>query len=303
MSLSQKLINNSLIFVPKHNPVCEADLKHFSDFLLRCKRLLILTGAGISTESGIPDYRSDGVGLYARSNSRPLQYQIFIKSYEARRRYWARNYVGWSRFSSFQPNGVHLFLRDLELEYHKVSSIITQNVDNLHFEAGSKRVIELHGTGFRVVCLGCDMMFSRHYIQDMLKFLNPNMIETSQYIRPDGDVELSDDDVKEFTMPTCPSCHGILKPDIVFFGENVPKETTRAVDKEINFCDSLLILGSSLSTYSGLRIALKSKELRKPLAIVNIGPTRGDNIADIKIGKRCGELLSKISLSKLCRLV
>lgn len=192
MRLTLKLGSHSLAFVPKHSPVNDLDVKRFSEFLANCKRLLVLTGAGISTESGIPDYRSDGVGLYARSNSRPLQYQKFIQSYEARKRYWARNFVGWSRFSSFLPNITHEILRDLELEYRKVSCIITQNVDNLHFKAGSKCVIELHGSAFRVICLACGMKYNRHYIQDLIKSKNPSMSDASQFIRPDGDVELDD---------------------------------------------------------------------------------------------------------------
>lgn len=140
--------------------------------------------------TGIPDYRSEGVGLYARTNHKPIQYQQFLKSAKTRQRYWARNYVGWERFSSCKPNFTHRFLRDLELVHKKADVIVTQNVDSLHYKAGSRNVVELHGTAFRVICLQCKSEYSRYEIQNRLRELNPNLSETSTMIRPDGDVEI-----------------------------------------------------------------------------------------------------------------
>lgn len=140
---------------------------------------------------GIPDYRSDEVGLYARTNHKPIQHQAFIKSPSVRQRYWARNYVGWARFSNCQPNAVHFSIKNLEARHNKVSSVVTQNVDSLHFKAGSKSLIELHGTAFRVICLSCGKTFCRHDIQEKLTEMNPDMKETSTMVRPDGDVEIS----------------------------------------------------------------------------------------------------------------
>lgn len=178
-------------FVPKYSPVCNDDIRRLSKFINSAEKIVVLTGAGISTESGIPDYRSEGVGLYARSNHRPVQFQEYLKRPHIRKRYWARNYTGWPRFSSVLPNATHLTLRDLELERNKIQCIVTQNVDNLHYKAGSKNVIELHGTGSTVMCLGCNRKVDRHDFQQVLTSLNPTMQKDTDVIRPDGDVELS----------------------------------------------------------------------------------------------------------------
>lgn len=182
----------SLNFVPKHSPVVETDVRLLEDFLLGHRKILVLTGAGISTESGIPDYRSEEVGLYARSNHKPIQYQVFLKSEEARRRYWARNYVGWERFSRCEPNDTHRFVKELEVAHRKASVVVTQNVDRLHYKAGSRNVVELHGSAFRVKCLQCDANYSRFEVQEALKELNPEFGESSSMIRPDGDVEIAE---------------------------------------------------------------------------------------------------------------
>jgi NAD-dependent deacetylase sirtuin 4 len=177
--------------VPKYNPAHDDDIKKISTFINSANKLLVLTGAGISTESGIPDYRSEGVGLYARSSRRPVQYQDFIKKEVVRKRYWARNFVGWHRFSSFLPNSVHFMIKDLEVKHGKVCCVVTQNVDKLHTKAGSKRVIELHGSAFKVMCLDCDNRMDRHHFQAVLEEMNPHMKRTSMMIRPDGDVDIS----------------------------------------------------------------------------------------------------------------
>lgn len=280
-----------LSFVPKHNPVQNVDVLRIKHFIISSKKLLVLTGAGISTESGIPDYRSEGVGLYARSSSRPVQFQDFVKKEAVRKRYWARNYVGWPRFSSFLPNAIHSTLCDLELKYKVVSCIVTQNVDRLHTKAGSKNVIELHGSAFNVMCLGCDNTIDRHHFQTILEELNPNMKGTTNMIRPDGDVEIPKEQEEGFVVPSCRHCGGILKPDIIFFGDNVPHTRVQAVKHEVENCDSLLVLGSSLTVFSSYRIILQAAELRKPIAIVNIGQTRGDKYANIKIDGKCGDII------------
>ncbi|KAJ8975768.1 hypothetical protein NQ317_004818 [Molorchus minor] len=283
-----------LHFVPKHSPVLDTEVKLLENFISSSKNIAVLTGAGISTESGIPDYRSEEVGLYARSNHKPIQHLEFIKSATVRRRYWARNYVGWERFSKCQPNPVHFSVRNLETDFNKVSSVITQNVDNLHYKAGSKNVIELHGTAFRVICLECDKSYSRYHIQEVLSELNPMMKATSDMVRPDGDVEIPQERVRDFNPPLCESCGGALKPDIIFFGDNVPKFRVDAVRTVVSESDALLVLGSSLSVFSGYRIILQAVEEKKNIAVVNIGPTRADKVVNLKISARCGDILPKI---------
>ncbi|KAK0167133.1 hypothetical protein PV327_004570 [Microctonus hyperodae] len=283
---------SNLAFVPKHIPPNPDDLNRFQHFLENSGLLCVLTGAGISTESGIPDYRSEGVGLYATSNRRPVLYQDFRSKEHIRRRYWARNYIGWPRFSNFQPNNIHKVLKYLE-DSNRVSCIVTQNVDGLHSKAGSRNIIELHGTAHTVMCLSCDERISRHDFQKVLNELNPTVNAVSQEIRPDGDVELTEEQMEGFTLPSCKNCNGILKPDIVFFGDNVAKRVVKRVQSEVNNADALLVLGTSLTTFSGYRIVLQAVEAKKPIAIVNIGETRADKHAIVKIESRCGDVLTK----------
>ncbi|RZC32074.1 NAD-dependent protein deacetylase Sirt4, partial [Asbolus verrucosus] len=260
-------------FVPKHSPVADHDVKLLQNFINNSEKIAVLTGAGISTESGIPDYRSEAVGLYARNNHRPVQYQDYLKSAAIRQRYWARNFIGWPKFSQSKPNSSHYAVQTLE-SMGKVSSVITQNVDSLHIKAGSKNVIELHGTAFKVVCLNCNATYDRYHIQEELSKMNPSFQEHTQMVRPDGDVEISQDKTKDFKPPFCEHCGGILKPDITFFGDNVPKSRVETVKKHVTTSDSVLVLGSSLTVFSGFRIILQAVEENKTIAIVNIGPTR-----------------------------
>ncbi|CAK9811813.1 NAD-dependent protein deacylase Sirt4 [Anthophora plagiata] len=285
--------SSNFTFVPNSKPVTDSDLFKLKDFINSHDNICILTGAGISTESGIPDYRSEGVGLYARSNRKPILYKDFCGSDTIRRRYWARNYVGWPRFSSIKPNSTHQVLKKLE-DANKVRCIITQNVDNLHTKAGSRRVIELHGTAFKVMCLNCDQMICRYYLQDILNKMNPGMVAASQIIRPDGDVDLLQEQVEGFKVPPCENCGGILKPDIIFFGDNVPKRIVESVKYNVEHSDSLLVLGSSLTTFSSYRIVVQANHAGKPIAILNIGKTRADELANVKVEGRCGDVLSRI---------
>lgn len=186
----------STSFIPQHLPAKEEDIDRLKRLLETSKNIVVLTGAGISTESGIPDYRSKDVGLYARSSNRPVQFKDFLKSEATRKRYWARNFVGWPRFSSFQPNSTHLCISKLANEMGIVQRVVTQNVDSLHSKAGTKNVIELHGTAFRVMCLGCNFTMERHAFQTLLEHLNPEMKIVDQMMRPDGDVELDQVSIK-----------------------------------------------------------------------------------------------------------
>lgn len=293
IGLCSRLYKSNLAFVPKCSPTRMEDVMRLKEFIDKHRRLCILTGAGISTESGIPDYRSAEVGLYARSNHKPVLYKEFCSSEAIRRRYWARNYVGWPRFSSLKPNITHEILKDLEY-VEKVECIITQNVDNLHSKAGSKKLIELHGTAFRVMCLNCDHKICRYELQEMFKKLNPSMVATTQMIRPDGDVELSQTQVENFNVPACSTCGGILKPDIIFFGDNVPRDTVQSVKNNVENSDALLILGTTLTTFSAYRIVLQAVDANKPIAMVNIGKTRADEFVNLRVEGRCGDILSKV---------
>lgn len=267
-------------------------------------------GAGISTESGIPDYRSEGVGLYQRSNHKPIQHPEFVKSHQTRKRYWARNFLGWPKFSSVQPNATHYKLAEMELE-NRISHIVTQNVDNLHWKAGSKKYTELHGNGYKVICIGggekdnqCNYSIDRHDFQQILTSFNQNLIDKvkslesslkdEKSMRPDGDVEISQDDIENFYLPACPECGGQLKPNIVFFGDNIPRKRIDQVVRLIIESDGVLVLGSSLTVFSGYRIILQAKELGLPTAVVNIGETRADKIVDIKINAKCSDILKEI---------
>ncbi|KAF7284701.1 hypothetical protein GWI33_021714 [Rhynchophorus ferrugineus] len=282
-------------FVPKHKPARDEDIQLLENFIFNSKRLLVLTGAGISTESGIPDYRSEVVGLYARTNHKPIQHMEFMRSNATRQRYWARNFVGWPRFSKSQPNAVHFSIKKLEIDHKIVHTVVTQNVDNLHYKAGSQNVIELHGNGHRVVCLQCNKIYDRYYIQEKLK--NKYDIDfdaMTKVIGTDGDVAVPEEFSANFTVPTCESCNGILKPDITFFGANVPKSKVDKVKENVTMSDSLLVLGSSLSVFSGYRIFLQALEEGKNTCIVNIGRTRADDQVKLKIEAKCGDILPKI---------
>ena len=246
-------------------------------------------------------FRSEGVGLYARSDKRPTNHMNFVKSSQVRKSYWARSYVGWSSWSVTQPNLAHKTLakweRSQELYQPKLTHIVTQNVDQLHFKAGSANVTELHGTLSVVKCLNCSFEILRHPFQNMLSDLNPHLAlkPKEELIRPDGDVELTKEDVDNFKLISCPKCRSdTMKPDVIFFGDNVPKQRVQKVRNLVSDCDILLVIGSSLDVYSGYRIVLQAKEEGKKVALINIGPTRADKLADVKVASRAGLVLSKL---------
>lgn len=282
-------------FVPQHSVASEKEISILQAFVDTYSRILVLTGAGVSTESGIPDYRSKGVGLYDRSSHRPVVYKNFITNTETRKRYWARNFVGWPRFSSVQPNETHQCLKNWET-WGRLNWIVTQNVDRLHYKAGSEKITELHGSSYLVRCLHCRHSISRYLFQDTLRSLNPSFYVEAVEIRPDGDVNLEPSLVNNFCIPSCERCGGILKPDVIFFGETVPKTLVQETYARIENSDAVLVVGSSLEVFSGYRFIMAASESTKPIAIVNIGPTRADHLATIKLNSRCGDILPKIKM-------
>lgn len=258
--------------------------------LLRGRRIVVLTGAGCSTESGIPDYRGPGTRARARN---PIQHREFLTRPEVRARYWARSLLGWPRFSSARPNAAHQSLAALERDGH-VLGLITQNVDRLHHAAGSQRVIELHGALARVRCLDCEAIESRTELQERLLALNPGFTEHTVELRPDGDAELPVEAVLAFRVAGCTRCGGTLKPDVVFFGDNVPPPTVEAAFALLEEGDALLVVGSSLAVYSGFRFLQRAADRHMPIGLLNIGECRGGELADVRVEARAGEVLPRL---------
>ena len=267
--------------------------------LLRGRRIVALTGAGCSTESGIPDYRGPDSGPRVR---RPIQYQEFVRSVEARVRYWARSTVGWRRVAASRPNAAHRALADLE-GAGLLAGVITQNVDGLHQAAGSRRVVELHGALSWVRCLDCGGAVTRDEHQRRLLALNPGWEEwlrgSAEPDRvapaPDGDADLPREMLERFRIPPCGACGGILKPDVVFFGENVPPATLAEAWRLFAEGDVLLTLGSSLTVYSGRRFIYRARDEGVPIGIVNIGSTRADDLAAARVDGRLGTVLPALA--------
>ena len=257
--------------------------------------VLILSGAGLSTESGIPDYRGP-TGLARRVT--PMTYQTFTGSAAARRRYWARSHLGWRRIARATPNRGHHAVAELGRR-GLLAGIITQNVDGLHHAAGAAEVTELHGSLHRVICLRCGQRTSRTDLDRRLSAANPGWDgESAALINPDGDAVLADDATDSFQVVDCPGCQGVLKPDVVFFGENVPPQRTQACYAAVERASSLVVLGSSLTVMSGLRYVRHAARLRRPVVIVNQGSTRGDGhataILDAQLGQTLGTLVASL---------
>jgi NAD-dependent SIR2 family protein deacetylase len=258
-------------------------------FVRRAPRLFVLTGAGCSTAAGIPDYRDEEGAWKHRP---PVQFQDFTGSEATRRRYWARSLVGWPRVSAANPTAAHAALVALE-KAGAVSTLVTQNVDGLPQKAGSQAVIDLHGRLDAVQCLDCGALVARAAIQDELVAGNPRWTRVNAVDAPDGDARLegSFDDV---LVPACPSCGGTLKPDVVFFGENVPKARVADCYAGLAKADGVLVVGSSLMVFSGYRFCLAAAESGKPVALVNRGKTRADNLAQVKVEGDCGDILGDL---------
>ena len=252
--------------------------------LMRGSRVAVLTGAGVSTDSGIPDYRGEGAPVRT-----PMTVQAFRSAEAARKRYWAGSHLGWRNFGAAQPNTGHLALADLEAG-GVVPGIVTQNVDGLHRRAGSRHVVELHGGMDRVLCLTCGQHYARQAIADRLAELNPAIdLDVAIRVAPDGDVEV--DDVDAMVIPACTVCGGILKPDVVFFGEFVPADTYQAAASLVQGADTLLVAGSSLVVNSGVRLLELARRRRMPIIVVNRGITKGDSRAAVKIDAGTSETL------------
>jgi NAD-dependent SIR2 family protein deacetylase len=260
------------------------------EWLAPFRRVFVLTGAGCSTNSGIPDYR-DADGQWKRTP--PVTYQAFTGDARVNARYWARSFIGWPRIDDAKPNGVHLALADWESR-GGVSMLLTQNVDGLHQRAGSRHVIDLHGRLDGVVCLQCRAESPRAALQARLAEANPDWVHLDATTAPDGDADLDGHDFTRFTVPACDSCGGMLKPDVVFFGENVPRDRAVRAGEALKASDAMLVVGSSLMVYSGFRFARMAHEAGIPLAILNRGRTRADELAGLKIEDEAGAVLDAV---------
>jgi NAD-dependent SIR2 family protein deacetylase len=288
------------VAIIRPDPLFPIPVNALNDFVDRSRRLVVLTGAGCSTESGIPDYRSPG-GAWTRH--KPIYYNSFVSSAEVRRFYWARSYRGWPRFAGARPNDAHHALAALE-QGGRVHQLITQNVDDLHQEAGSRAVVQLHGRNRLVVCLGCRSELSRADVQLRLGELNGEWLSAAPWdllhaeeaeFAPDGDANLSPAVVGGFVVPECERCGGVLKPAVVFFGESVPVEKVSYAMSRVDEADAMLVVGSSLTVWSGFRFVKRAAERGIPIAIVNMGPTRGDDLASLKVEAKCGEVLTAVA--------
>ncbi|OFJ52682.1 NAD-dependent protein deacetylase [Mycolicibacterium grossiae] len=260
--------------------------------VLAGQRVAVLTGAGMSTDSGIPDYRGPD-----SPPANPMTIRQFTSDATFRQRYWARNHVGWRHMAATLPNAGHRALAALE-RAGVVTGVITQNVDLLHTKAGSRNVVDLHGTYARVVCLTCDFAMSRADLADQLEALNPGFLERAERlggiaVAPDADATV--DDTASFRFLDCPQCGGMLKPDIVYFGESVPKPRVAQAYSIVDDADALLVAGSSLTVFSGLRFVRHAAAAGKPIAILNRGATRGDALATVKVHGGCSELLALLA--------
>ncbi|CAB5203716.1 uncharacterized protein OCT59_022082 [Rhizophagus irregularis] len=268
-------------------------------------KLLILTGAGVSTDSGIPDYRGPQGTYVINKNYKPIFYHEFAGQHRFRQRYWARSFLGWPPVQKTKPNSSHIAFTQLQsLGY--IQNIVTQNVDGLHQKAGTKNILELHGTLHEVHCMQCGHIQKRSNYQDILNELNPewkeflNQIESFKIkpkVRPDGDVDLpSNTSYETFRYPSCDQCKkGIYKPSIIFFGENIKSSVKLIASDMVKDCSAIMVVGSSLVTYSAFRLIKSAHDSGKNIVIINSGETRGDNLAWLKIEMLCGDILPLIS--------
>ncbi|MEY4550793.1 MAG: hypothetical protein RL685_6988 [Pseudomonadota bacterium] len=271
--------------------------RELSNRFARHDRWFVLTGAGCSTESGIPAYRDESG---AWRHKPPIQLREFVGSESVRRRYWARSFLGFPRVQRAVPNAAHHALAELE-QQGRLRVLVTQNVDQLHQKAGSRNVIDLHGQLAWVACLGCRALIERERMQGWLAAHNPTLSDPrrvenedqgrARLLAPDGDAQL-EEDASEVQVPPCPSCGGMLKPDVVFFGETVPPQKVRDSYAALEEADAVLVVGSSLAVFSGYRFVRRAAELSKPIVVVNSGATRADTLAELKLGGSCGALLS-----------
>lgn len=268
-------------------PPSRPDTEPLRRFLDKHHRLFVLTGAGISTASGIPAYRDDE-GAWRRPA--PVQYGDFVRSLRVRQRYWARSLVGWPTFAHARPNACHRTLAAWERS-GIIHQVVTQNVDGLHQAAGARRVIDLHGRLDRIVCLDCGERRDRRQFQARLAASNPEYTALSATAGPDGDALLDDMSFDDVVVPSCESCGGMLKPDVVFFGETVPKSVVDAAVTALDESDALVVVGSSLMVYSGYRFCRLAAERDQPIVAITPGKTRADDLLDLKVSARFEEVL------------
>jgi len=254
------------------------------------RSVAVLAGAGMSTGSGIPDYG----GLHSTTRKTRIQYRTFVGDQLGRQRYWARAAVGWGRVSRAEPNRAHLAVAAMEAAGNVVG-LITQNVDGLHHRAGNRRVVELHGSLARVRCLSCGHLSGREEMQQRLEAANPWLLGVSAVAAPDGDSELTDDQIGSLVIPTCRRCGGTLKPDVVFFGETVPPEAVALAWETYQAAEVLLVAGSSLAVFSGYRFVLRAVKHGKPVVVINRGPTRADDEAQLKLDADLTEVLPALA--------
>jgi NAD-dependent SIR2 family protein deacetylase len=264
------------------------DCRKLQDFVARHRNIFVLTGAGCSTRSGIPDYR-DAEGAWKRRQ--PLTIKAFMGDEATRKRYWARSLLGWRRFGQAQPNDAHRALARLEA-MGRSEILVTQNVDRLHQAAGSAEVIDLHGRLDRVRCMECESRTPRVDLQEELARLNPEWSGLEATDAPDGDADLEGADFATFAVPSCRRCGGVLKPDVVFFGENIPRDRVDEAARRLEQAEAVLVVGSSLMVYSGFRLVEAAARFGKPVAAVNLGRTRADDLLTLKIDQPCEKALA-----------
>lgn len=286
--------NRSLSQLSQPSPDCQVAgsmaaqeaVPRLAAFIRRCPRLFILTGAGISTDSGIPDYR-DREGAWKRKQ--PVQHQDFMGEPALRQRYWGRSLVGWPRLRDTCPNRAHHSLVELERR-GQIGMLVTQNVDRLHQRAGSGQVMDLHGRADQVICMDCGHRIDQDEVHARHQALNPDFQMRAARIAPDGDADL-EADFSHFRVFACPRCNGILKPDVVFFGDCVPRDRVESARDALQSCDGVLVIGSSLMVLSGFRFCRYARDWNKPIAVLNLGRTRADGIADLRVCAPIGETL------------
>lgn len=269
------------------NPKAAQALQTFLD---KHPRVVVLTGAGISTDSGIPDYR-DRHAQWKRKQ--PVQHHDFINNLKTRQRFWARSLIGWPIMRDALPNTAHYKLAEMEHAGH-IPLLITQNVDGLHQQAGHKAVIDLHGRSDRVICMSCAAQFSRDKIHTQMLEQNPKFSQFQAQAAPDGDADLDDIDFSLFNVSDCSVCNGTLKPDVVFFGDNVPREKVESSLAQLQQADALLVVGSSLMVYSGFRFCKRAHEWGIPISTLTLGKTRADSLLTLKLDTSINDTLQRL---------
>jgi NAD-dependent SIR2 family protein deacetylase len=283
-------LTSSTVAAPDISEAGATDIVRLAEFVAASRRLFVLTGAGCSTESGIPDYRDSKGGWKRRP---PVMLQDFLGSETARARYWARSLIGWPQLQCARPNGAHRALAQLQARGDGLA-LVTQNVDGLHQAAGSENVIDLHGRIDTVRCLGCERRMPRTELQQVLLALNPHWSAFAAAAAPDGDADLDGMDFSAFRIPACAHCAGLLKPDVVFFGENVPPERVEQTFAQLQRSDAVLVVGSSLMVFSGLRFIQRAADLGLPIAAVNLGQTRAERLLQLKVEQPCAHALQRL---------